>query len=258
MTLEAIRGILEESATVPSIRSIYFEGGEPFLYYPIMTKGVRLAAAAGYDVGVVTNGYWATGVADAEEWLRPLAGLVSDLTVSSDLYHEDEPAGTKAAFVKEAAGKLDVPFGVIRIARPGETAGGFSPVMYKGRAAANLAKEAPRRRSSTFTDCPYEDLEEPGRVHVDPFGNLHICQGIVIGNLFTTPLARICEEYDVESHPVTGPLHRGGPAELARTCGLPVKESYADACQMCFEARLMLRERFGEILTPDQMYGDPP
>jgi MoaA/NifB/PqqE/SkfB family radical SAM enzyme len=258
MTLESIRKILEEAATVPSIRSIYFEGGEPFLYYPIMAKGVRMAAEAGYDVGVVTNGYWATGVADAEEWLRPLAGLVSDLTVSSDLYHEDERTGIKAPIAKEVAGKLGVPFGVIRVARPGETAGGFSPVMHKGRAAANLAEEAPRRSSSTFTDCPYEDLEEPGRVHVDPFGNLHICQGIVIGNIFTSPLAETCENYDVESHPVTGPLHRGGPAELARTCGLPVKESYADPCQMCFEARLMLRERFAEILTPDQMYGDPP
>ena len=80
----------------------------------------------------------------------------------------------------------------------------------------------------------------------------------VIGNLFAAPLAGICEDYDVGSHAVTGPLHRGGPVELARVGGLPVKESYADACQMCFEARLMLRERFGEILTPDQMYGDPP
>jgi hypothetical protein len=80
----------------------------------------------------------------------------------------------------------------------------------------------------------------------------------VIGNLFTTPLAEICREYDVGSHPVTGPLHEGGPVELTRRCGLSPGETYADACHMCFEARLRLRERFGDVLKPDQMYGDPP
>jgi len=257
MTLKNIEDILAEAATVPSIRSIYFEGGEPFLYYPVMMRGIRMAAERGYDVGVVTNGYWATDLPDAEEWLRPLAGLVGDLAVSSDLHHEREPVGRKAAFAKEAARMLGLPMGVISIARPGESGGRLSPIMYKGR-AVNLAGEAPRKRWDTFTECPYEDLEEPGRVHVDCYGNLHICQGIVVGNLFTTPLAEICREYDVVSHPVAGPLHEGGPVELTRRCGLSPGETYADACQMCFQARLRLRERFGDVLKPDQMYGDPP
>jgi hypothetical protein len=120
-----------------------------------------------------------------------------------------------------------------------------------------LAGRAPQRSWREFTECPYEDFVEPGRVHVDPFGNLHICQGISIGNLFETPLAEICGNYHVGSNPVTGPLHRGGPVELVERYGLPRRESYADACQMCYEARLELRSRFPEILTPDQMYGSP-
>lgn len=266
MTLKDIRNILVQAGEIPSMRDIYFEGGEPFLYYPVMLRGIELAVERGYSAGVVTNAYWATDTGDAEEWLRPLAGLVKDLSVSSDLYHESDPTGSKARFAVEAAGKLGVPCGVIGIAQPEENDGGDpsgrlprgkSSVMYKGRAAAKLADRAVRRPGREFVECPYEDLEEPGRVHVDPFGNLHICQGISIGNLFRTPLADICGSYEVGRHPVTGPLHRGGPVELYRTCDLPQGGTYADACHMCYEARVKLRSRFPDILTPDQMYGSP-
>jgi hypothetical protein len=195
-----------------------------------------------------------------------LSGLIGDLSVSSDLYHENEPAGLKAKFASEAAGKLGIPNGMISIAQPEEHDGaspsgqlpkGKSSVMYKGRAAVKLAEKTVQRPWRELTECPYEDLEEPGRVHVDPFGNLHICQGIVIGNLFVSPLAAICERYDIETHPITGPLHRGGPVELVDLYSLPKREKYADACHMCYEARVNLRTRFMDILTPDQMYGSP-
>ena len=42
------------------IGSICVEGGEPFLYYPILLEGVRMAAIKGFQVGIVTNDYWAT------------------------------------------------------------------------------------------------------------------------------------------------------------------------------------------------------
>jgi hypothetical protein len=127
--------------------------------------------------------------------------------------------------------------------------------MYRGRAAETLAPEARQQPWDQFTACPHEDLREPGRLHVDPFGHLHICQGISVGNLFQRPLKEICETYDPDSHPITGPLLAGGPAELVRRYGLPHQEGYADACHLCYESRRALRERFPEILVPDQMYG---
>ena len=39
--LKDIDVILTEAGTLPSVRSIYFEGGEPFLYYPVMAAGIR-------------------------------------------------------------------------------------------------------------------------------------------------------------------------------------------------------------------------
>jgi MoaA/NifB/PqqE/SkfB family radical SAM enzyme len=84
--LSRSKNILDQ-AKEAGVTSIYFEGGEPFLYYAVFNKAVHMAADMGFSVGIVSNAYWANSVADAEEWLRPFAGRVSDLTVSSDLYH---------------------------------------------------------------------------------------------------------------------------------------------------------------------------
>lgn len=243
---------------------IYFEGGEPFLYYPILLKGVRSSHELGFRNGIVTNGYWATTVDDALEWLRPLAGLVKDLSVSSDLYHYDEKLSQKAKNAGAAAGQLGIPVNVLSIApvKPiknqpaGDTMSGEGKVMFRGRAAVNLAPKTKKHAWTQFTECPYEDLKRPGRVHVDPYGNVHICQGLSIGNLFLTSLKEIVRDYKPNLHPVIGPLTKGGPAELVKRYGVSHHRSYADACHLCYESRKELRKRFPQHLLPDQMYGE--
>ena len=164
----------------------------------------------------------------------------------------------------QAAQQLEIPLGVISIAEPEATSveavvGQLPPeesgVMYRGRAVETLVSRAPRRSWTQFTECPYENLREPGRVHVDPFGNLHICQGISLGNMLQRPLRDICAGYDPNSHPITGPLLAGGPVELVQRYELTHEEAYADACHLCEHARRALREQFPAILMPDQMYG---
>ncbi|MBM4431109.1 MAG: radical SAM protein, partial [Chloroflexi bacterium] len=253
MTLQDIERILEQARDTGTVRWIYFEGGEPFLYYPILLAGVRMAARMGFHTGIVSNSYWATSEADAMEWLRPFAGLLQDLSVSSDLYHASQMLSPEAAQAQGAARRLGIPVGVITICQPetheahpsfGQLPPGESALMYRGRAAETLAGRAPQRPWSEFTACPYEDLREPGRLHVDPFGHLHICQGISVGNLFRTPLRDICQDYDATAHPITGPLLVGGPAELVRHYQLAHQDSYADACHLCYSARHILHQRF--------------
>lgn len=264
MTLQAIRGILQQARSLGTIDWIYFEGGEPFLYYPILLQGVRIAAHLNFRVGIVTSGFWATDLKDALEWLRPFAGLIQDLSVSQDTYHGSADSARQVETARAAAEVLRLPLAVISIASPeaagaapavGQLPPGESAVMYRGRAAERLADRAARRLWTEFRTCPYEDLRDPGRVHVDPFGNVHLCQGIVLGNLFRTPLRTLCETYDPEAHPIACPLLAGGPAELVRRHGLDADGSYADACHLCYQARRLLRTRFPEILAPDQMYG---
>ena len=266
MTLKDIREIFRQAQETGTIESIYFEGGEPFLYYPIMVQAIREAAQQGFQVGVVSNSYWATSLEDALEWLRPLAGLVSDLSVSSDLYHYSQEQSQQTENARLAAEALGIPLGMLSVAQPeainaveavGQLPQGGSAVMYRGRAAEKLASRSKGAPWEQFTACPHEELREPGRVHLDPFGNLHVCQGISLGNLFHTPLKTICETYDPAAHPVIGALLRGGPAELAKSYNLAPDANtlYADACHLCYETRRSLRNRFPEVLGPDGMYG---
>ena len=260
MTFSIISGILDQAQNLGTVGSIYFEGGEPFLYYSTLLRGLREAAGRGFKVGVVTNGYWATDEDDAVECLRPLVDLISDLSVSSDLFHYSEVFSRQAARVRQAAERLGISASFLTAAQTGpENEPGHEDafeVMYRGRAVDKLAPQAPHHPWTGLTECPHEDLKDPGRLHVDPLGNLHLCQGLVIGNLFEKPLAEIWAEYDPETHPLAGPILKGGPAELVRKYSLPHQESYADACHLCYEARRLLRRQFPDHLRPDQVYGE--
>ena len=264
LTLDQLDEVLTQAAELRSVEWIYFEGGEPFLYQPVLVKAVETAAGAGFKVGLVSNAYWATEVRDALEWLRPLAGLVQDLSVSSDLFHHSDEKDRTARNAAEAADQLGIPVGTIAIARPDTGAGsavgqlplGESAVQFRGRAAEKLVGVMPLLPWESFTECPCEDFRDPGRVHLDPLGNVHICQGISIGNVFKSTLQAICEAYDPDGHPVIGPLLTGGPAELVRKYDVTHDPSYADACHLCYETRRQLRDRFPDVLSPDQMYGD--
>jgi hypothetical protein len=77
-----------------------------------------------------------------------------------------------------------------------------------------------------------------------------------MGSMFERPLTEIVATYDPQTYPVIGPLLTGGPAALVERYDLPHQEAYVDACHLCYEARVMLRERFPEVLGPAQVYGE--
>ncbi|MBL6929586.1 MAG: radical SAM protein [Rhodospirillales bacterium] len=246
-TRARIAKVLDQACEMGGVEWIYFEGGEPFLYYPQMVEGLRMARDMGFATGVVTNGYWATSEEDAEIWLRPLAELdVADISFSDDALHgSSETAPVKMAIA--AAEKMGLPLGVIRV--DGEK------VKFRGRAVDKLSAGLPRHPASHFGECPYEDLQSPDRVHVDSFGNVQVCQGLVIGNMWERPLARIFAEYDATTHAICAPLTEGGPARLAGLFGAPSDEGYVDACHLCFLTRRALLERYPDLLAPRQVYG---
>ena len=262
MTLDTVNHILDQAEALGTVDWIYFEGGEAFLYYAILKSGVLRARERGFRVGIVTNAYWAHSHDDAIEWLRPMAGSIDDLSISSDDYHGSGDDYRNAEIARAAARALEIPVDFIRVAAP-EASGadaslppGESAVLYRGRAAELLASKAPSIPWEQFTECPWEDLRHPQRVHVDPYGHLHICQGISIGNLLEHPLPQIMADYDPDAHPIVGPLLDGGPAEIVRRYGLVHEDGYADHCHLCYTSRCALRSRFPDVLTPDPMYGD--
>ena len=96
-----------------------------------------MASARGLTTGVVTNAYWATAAEDAAEWLRPLAGRIRSLTVSSDAFHgSDAGSDALAAAAETAAAELGISCGVISIAGPDEAARPFvNPLGWRAECA---------------------------------------------------------------------------------------------------------------------------
>ena len=265
MKLSDIRRILDEAKRLGYVEWIYFEGGEPFLYYQTMLCGLHLAKECGFKRGIVTNAYWATSVEDAKEWLKPISRIgLSDLSISDDLYHYGETDENLARYAYEAAKELGLPVGKISIRDPKDCLEEIEwrgrpvvegRVLFKGRAAEKLVKGLPTKPWVKFNKCLDEDFACQSRVHVDPMGYVHVCQGITIGNMNQSPLQEIFDGFDPEKHPVCGPLLKGGPAELVRKYGVEHEEGYVDECHLCYSVRLRLRKKFPKVLAPDVMYG---
>ena len=261
--IEQICAVLDQAVEVGTVKSVCFEGGEPMLYYPLVLEGIRQARQRGMTGGIVTNAYWATSVEDAKLWLRPLHDLgVSSITMSDDSLHYGESKGTHQQRVADAARELGMKSSTICTERPSvEHKGDGTPekiaggVMFRGRAAAKLTHGLPTRPWDSFTKCSREKLDGSGRVHVDCYGTVHLCQGLSLGNLWEKPLKQLLDEYKPEEHPIVGPLKRGGPAQLVREYELPHQAGYVDECHLCYEARRTLRGRFPGFLAPGQVYG---
>jgi MoaA/NifB/PqqE/SkfB family radical SAM enzyme len=266
-TLRQIRNILAEAKKLGTVNYASIEGGEPFLYYPIMVKAAKEAVNLGFHVEILSNCYWATSKEDAIEWLHPIADARDvELSLSSDLYHGESWEIEEVKNAVEAAHALNLKVGVISVKYPSaevprsnEIAGAkvdFWELMYRGRAFSKLTEKISKKPWLEFTKCPYEDFTKQERVHIDPFGYVHACQGISIGNAWQKPFSKIIEEYNPYANPILEPLIHGGPAALVERFSLPHDEVYADACHLCYAARCMLRDKYPDILAPDQMYGE--
>ncbi|MEJ2278078.1 MAG: hypothetical protein P8Y70_10080 [Candidatus Lokiarchaeota archaeon] len=265
--LKQIQQILDDAKKIESMEWIYFEGGEPFLYYPILLKGIGLAKKNGFKTGIVTNCYWATSIEDAKVWLQPFKDLnIDDFSISNDLFHFESEETNLATNVQKASKDLGISVNNICIDNPTlksydkQKSEKGKPIiqggtMFRGRAADLLTEKLPKINWRELTQCPYEELKKPERVHIDPFGNVHICQGITIGNIFQTPIYKLIKNFDPYSNPIISSLLNGGPAKLVTDFNVFLRENYVDECHLCYRARKYLLERFPETLRPKQVYG---
>ena len=264
-TIGQVKNVLGEIKKIKSINSVSFEGGESFLFYPLLLESVRLANQEGYTTAIETNTYWATTKEDAKLWLKPLvkAGL-SLLEVSDDTFHHGDEIANSAKRAKVAAEELGLRVNSICIDKPklsnitDHTKG--NPIYLggpklRGRAVEKLTKGLPTKVWDSFDKCIFEDLRNPKRVHLDAYGNVHLCQGISMGNMWETPLSELIKNYDPDAHPISGPLLAGGPSQLARAYKVIHKDEYVDACHLCTDICKSLIKRFPDILCPQQVYG---
>ncbi|WP_321506214.1 radical SAM protein [uncultured Methanoregula sp.] len=270
-TPSQISAVLDQAGRLGTVDTVYFEGGEPFLFYPVLLEGLRQARGRGLSAGIVTNGYFATSEENARCFLEPIKTLgISDLSISNDIFHCENRQDNAARRALDTAREMGLPAMVLaldpggsgpetraslREEKKGVISGGS--IMFRGRAAAKLSRYAEARDWRQFTSCPYEDLRNPSRLHVDAYGNLQICQGICMGNVWERPLDELVRDYSPRNHTICGPLIEGGPAQLAKNLGYtPPEAGVADACHLCWLARKSVREKFPGILAPAQVYCD--
>lgn len=245
------------------VNSIYVEGGEAFLFYPVLLELLRMAKQRDLSSGVISNCYWAQSSRDAEIWLQPLTELgLSDFSVSDDLFHSSDVANSPAKTAFGVAKKLGLPVHAICMEPPtldpekkrdqAVVGGG---ILLKGRAVEKLADQVEKQDWQELDSCPHEELAQPQRVHLDPLGNVLVCQGISIGNIWEKPLGKMMEDYTPESHAIVGPLLRGGPAQLCRELGYTPESQYGGHCHLCFLARQSFLADHPATLCPPQVYG---
>lgn len=267
-TINQIKEILIQSKKTGTVEEIFFEGGEPFLYFPLLAEGIKQASKMGFKVGIVTNAYGANSREDAKLWIKPLADAgLSYMHISNDEFHYEDKLENPATIAYSVAQEFGIDALCITIEKPQIVSSSINdsnrkghPIIeggarLRGRAVEKLAKDLPLTRWTDFNECPYEDLKDPSRVHVDPYGNVHLCQGISMGNIWKKPLYELIKDYNAEKHPICGPLIRGGPAELAKELNINPEDEYVDECHMCFLVRREIMERYPEYLAPKQVYG---
>jgi len=267
MTLAQLTSAIDQAAEC-GIGSVYFEGGEPMLAYPIVLAAAAHARRRGLEWGMVSNCYWATSVEDAKVWLAPFVDLgISDLSLSSYAYFVEDADEECLRNAVLAARELGLPMGVLEVGAaacldiPGLSLGeDVGEIMCRGRAAVELAPGRAARPPETLVTCPFEDFAAPGRAHIGGDGELQLCQGISAGNVFAGGahggLAGVLESYDPARRPIVAEILAGGPWALAQAHGhAPRRALYADECHLCYEVRCALRERFPDVLAPAQCYG---
>ncbi len=259
MTRIEVMRVLDDASEIASVESIRFEGGEPFLYYPILLEGIRAARARGFRVEVSTSGSWASDPAAAIEWLAPLASSgVQWIGIHDDRFRPPAPGPDRTALAMGAAEILGIPCFVERCGPPTTRAGGMETdrsLLLRGRAADGLEGRVAPAGPEALDRCGHEDLRSPRRVHVDPYGLVLLCPGIAIGSLYWDTLRGVMEQYAPDRDPVLAPLLRGGPEALARELGVELPAGEASACQACYRVREALRERFPDRLGPPAVYG---
>lgn len=126
------------------------------------------------------------------------------------------------------------------------------------RSIESLAKDHLWLSSSVDKGCAVEfNSKSMWEIHIDPYGNIQTCCGIIIGNAHKKPLLEWMEqEFDTENELIQIVKEEGpfGLLKLAIQRGYKPKNGYPQKCNLCWEVRKYLRPFFPETFGPPEIY----
>jgi hypothetical protein len=262
----------------------HVSGGEPLLFEAELHRLLEVIQEHGSKtVGIATNGFWGDSEQRAQQTVSQLKRRgVNGLCLSADDYHQSKlPVNYVRTAAEQVAAQGLKKHSFVVCCQPDGVSPSFSekdfalplaPVFIrkigKGAAVDVLSDMA---RSGNVPDAPCRNLccclgettpFTPQMVWIDPYGNVMICYGLIIGNLYESRLGEILRDYSVNQAPLLKILAEQGPVGLYRLAvsnGWQPEEGFADECTLCWQARYFLRKHRSkrldpEILGPDECY----
>ena len=271
---------------------LHFTGGEPLLdpnHLIELLRTVRRRFSG--SVGIATNGVWAKSKQKAKELVKTLKELgVDGMSLSVDAFHQPavpleivQNAGEAIAaadmekqswivtslladvspdsadskrvdekslgMASSLSGRTGIP-----VARPVVRAIG------KGRETSGLRRDSiPDGMCRDLACCLGETGPfDPKMIWIDPYGNVLICYGIIIGSLRQNSLQEILDSYNPKANIVLKTLARSGPKGLHALAEASSQSElagpYRDECDLCFQSRKMLQKEHPAELGPPECY----
>jgi hypothetical protein len=278
ISVEALRQALEAVTIWPRTPQVHFTGGEPFLHFPLLLEGVRVATDLGIARYVETSASWCTDQTEAVELFATLqeAGLEAILISCSPFHAERIPPARTLRAIRAA---LDVfgTHGVIvylsnfikvvqlfdverptPLSRYEERFGveGAARILWQGygiisggRSGYRLGHLVPRHPAAAFAkaDCT-GDILHAHHSHFDLYGNFisGFCGGLTVGDWHDVP--QVLADLQAGRYPplIEVLVERGpyGLFEMARERYRyePIADGYAGKCHLCVDVRRHLVE----------------
>jgi hypothetical protein len=271
-------------------RVVHIAGGEPMLYWDILSEAVRLADRQGHAPHFVeTNCSFACDDQIVRERLTALAERgVRGLFASADPFHQEFVPAENFLRVRHIAKEV---FGEKNFWGPQQSEADIRTMESIGRRGELLRKyvrehppsmvgTAHRKLSCHLDRYAVADSRLPRwnwqsrsnedhclgqfkarslwELHIDPYGNIQTNCGMILGRLpEATPKSVLAQGPEKANRFVMLVCERGprGLAEWAhREHGFAVPESVTQTCELCYLTRSFLHQFYPEVFGPREVY----
>jgi len=265
----------------------HFSGGEVLLHKSTFIEIIKKTRSYFKgDIGISTNAFWANNINRAEAVVSELISAgVSGIAISCDYFHEKFIPKENAKNAVRAitnlglkthcyimgarcnsgvynAEQINLVSQNLAIDVRENSQMPLAPTIIRsiGKGSQiNIPKSSkvPQGMCSDLSEClgkrgPFN----PAMVWVDAYGNVMLCYGIVIGNVYNTPFIDIINNYSLENSEITKCISVGGPKELLKLVNknnISMELKFYDECDVCFNARKVLQPYYSE-LHPRECY----
>lgn len=270
-------------------RVIHIAGGEAMMYYEHMLKICQNAKEQEFAPHFFeTNASWCTDDDVTRRRYKELkrAGMLGVL-ISADPFHQAfVPPERRLRAYKwaiEIYGEENVAAGNLsieelnRLREVGRDEKLLAEYTRKhiprlvGRAGNELSRFVPDKpieelvndslwhgRNKDGKSCRTEfDPYEMWEIHIDLYGNIQTCCGIIIGNAYHTELTELMKQGFHTKNELVKIVYEQGPfglLELAVERGYHPRSGYPQKCYFCWDIRKFLRPYFPDTFGPAEIY----